>query len=85
MITNSDFESLIWKSESSSIDFKRNQYNIINDFDKTNTAKFIKDIISFCNTIRTESAFIINEYRVLYLKFIFVTYASHHIGYRFCF
>lgn len=59
MITKSDFEVLLLKSESSTLDFKRDQYNFANDKDKSKTAKFIKDIISFCNTIRTETAYII--------------------------
>jgi len=50
------FEKVISKSESTIIDFKKKQYNV-----KTGekTADFIKDIISFSNTIRNESAFII--------------------------
>lgn len=59
MITISDFEALLLKSESSSLDYKRSQYDFVNDRDKSKTAKFIKDIISFCNTIRTETAHII--------------------------
>ena len=59
MITASNFEALLLKSESTNIDFKLKQYNFKADQDKTETAKFIKDIISFCNTIRTESGFIV--------------------------
>ncbi len=54
-----DFEKILQKPESSTLDFKRCQYELINDSQNINTAKFIKDIISFCNTIRTETAFII--------------------------
>jgi hypothetical protein len=59
MITTAIFETLLLKSESSNIDFKLQQYDFKNDIDKSKTAKFIKDIISFCNTIRTEPAYII--------------------------
>ncbi|MFW6047443.1 MAG: helix-turn-helix domain-containing protein, partial [Candidatus Woesearchaeota archaeon] len=47
------------KSESSILDFKKKQYPILNDSQKIKTAAFIKDIISFSNTIRSESAHII--------------------------
>jgi hypothetical protein len=57
MITIAEFENLLNNTESSILDFKRTNYNL-ND-DPNNTSKFVKDIISFANTIRTESAFII--------------------------
>jgi hypothetical protein len=59
MITKSEFEILLLKPESTTLDFKRTQYEIIKEGDKSNTAKLIKDIICFCNTIRTETAYII--------------------------
>ena len=58
-MTNDEFENLLNNPESFILDFKRSQYEIINDIDNIKTAKFVKDIISFCNTIRTDSAFII--------------------------
>lgn len=51
------FENLLNNPESSVLDFKKELYNFSNDNDAT--AKFTKDIISFCNTIRNTSAFII--------------------------
>lgn len=58
-MTISDFEKLLLQSESSILDFKRELYDLSNDIDGAKTAKFIKDIISFSNTIRTETAYII--------------------------
>lgn len=58
-MTISQFENLLKKPESSNLDFKRNQYEIINDSGDIKTAEFIKDIISFSNTIRSETAYII--------------------------
>jgi len=54
-----EFEILLQKSESSSLDFKSCQYEITKDVDNVNVSKFVKDIISFSNTIRTETAFIV--------------------------
>jgi len=51
-----EFKKLLDKPESTIIDFKQTQYKF--DSDKK-TADFIKDIISFTNTIRSESAYII--------------------------
>lgn len=59
MITELDFEKIIMRPESTTLDFKREQYKIINDESGIKTAEFIKDIISFANTIRTETAYII--------------------------
>lgn len=58
-MTTSEFENKLKNPESSILDFKRSQYDILNDSGDINTAKFVKDIISFCNTIRTETAYII--------------------------
>jgi len=54
-----EFEILLQKSESSNLDFKRSQYEISKDVDNINVSKFVKDIISFSNTIRTETAYIV--------------------------
>ena len=59
MITELDFENLISRPESTILDFKREQYKIINDESGIKTSGFVKDIISFANTIRTETAYII--------------------------
>ena len=59
MITELDFENLISRPESTLLDFKREQYKIINDESGIKTAGFIKDIVSFSNTIRTETAYIV--------------------------
>jgi hypothetical protein len=57
-MTEDEFEILTIKSEGETVDFKREHYDLINSSDE-NKAKFVKDIVSFTNTIRKESAFII--------------------------
>ncbi len=59
MVSIDKFLELIDRPESTTLDFKRGQYKIINDNADIKTAEFIKDIISFSNTIRTETAYII--------------------------
>ncbi|WP_378187513.1 ATP-binding protein [Aquimarina sp. W85] len=59
MLTESDFENLLNKSESTTLDFKKDFYDFSNDNNKQVTSKFVKDVISFSNTIRTENAYII--------------------------
>ena len=59
MITENEFENLINKNESSILDFKGEFYNFKKDKDKSTTSKFVKDVISFSNTIRTETSYII--------------------------
>lgn len=59
MITEIEFETLLSKNESSILDFKGELYDFKNDKDKSATSKFVKDVISFVNTIRTEKSFII--------------------------
>lgn len=53
------FEAILQKPESETLDFKRIQYDFMHDSGNTKTAKFVKDIISFSNTIRTETAYIV--------------------------
>lgn len=59
MITENEFESLISKNESSILDFKGELYDFKKDKNNLVTAKFVKDVISFSNTIRTETSYII--------------------------
>ena len=59
MLTIDKFEKLLEKPESTLLDFKKSMYEFSNDFEYKNTAKFVKDIISFCNTIRNDSSHII--------------------------
>lgn len=59
MITENEFESLITRNESSILDFKGEFYDFKKDKSNLITAKFVKDIISFSNTIRTETSYII--------------------------
>lgn len=59
MITEKEFENLICKNESSILDYKREFYDFKKDKDKSVTSKFVKDVISFSNTIRTETSFIV--------------------------
>lgn len=54
-----EFEQILGRPESSTLDFKRQQYDFSNDNEGRKTAEFLKDIVSFCNTIRSESSFII--------------------------
>lgn len=57
-MTEEKFIELINGSESSILDFKREQYKLQND-PSNKTDEFIKDIICFVNTIREETAYII--------------------------
>ena len=59
MVTFIEFQRLIDMSESSTLDFKTKMYDFKVDKDLVNTAKFIKDIICFSNTIRNEKSYII--------------------------
>lgn len=54
-----NFENLINQPESSILDFKADLYDFSNANNHEVTAKFIKDIVSFGNTIRNEDAFIV--------------------------
>lgn len=65
MITEIEFENLIKNNESSILDFKGELYDFKKVGNDTVTAKFIKDVISFCNTIRTETSYIIFGIREL--------------------
>jgi hypothetical protein len=58
-MTEELFENLISKNESSTLDFKEHLYDFNNDSNLINTSKYVKDIISFCNTIRNEKSYII--------------------------
>lgn len=58
-MTNDDFENILSNPESDILDFKREQYDFLKNANEISTAKFVKDIISFCNTIRTETGYII--------------------------
>lgn len=59
MLTTKQFEILINNSESSTLDFKAKMYDFVDDKDLVKTGKFVKDVISFCNTIRNETSYII--------------------------
>jgi len=59
MLTVNEFEDIIRRQESSVLDFKMYMYNFENDTDLRKTACFAKDILSFSNTIRNETSFII--------------------------
>ena len=58
MISNEEITLILEKPESSTLDFKQELYDFSNDKDLKNTAKFVKDVISFTNTIRSEKGFI---------------------------
>ena len=59
MLSIKEFEILISNPESSILDFKSSMYDLTNDKELINTAKLVKDIISFSNTIRNETSYII--------------------------
>ncbi|NMR35329.1 ATP-binding protein [Chryseobacterium aquaticum] len=58
-MTKEIFEKLIAKYESSTLDFKKSEYDFSSNAPENKKAEFIKDIISFSNTIRKETAYII--------------------------
>jgi hypothetical protein len=58
-MTIEEFQNIIERSESSTLDSKKEMYDFDNDADLRKAAEFVKDVISFCNTIRTETSFII--------------------------
>ena len=58
MISTEEFELLLSRNESSTLDFKKEFYH----FDKDKilaTSQIVKDVISFSNTIRTSTSYII--------------------------
>jgi hypothetical protein len=59
MISHEEITRILEKPESSTLDFKENLYDFKNDKDSKNIAKFLKDVISFSNTIRNEKGLII--------------------------
>ncbi|MCW3105631.1 MAG: hypothetical protein JWQ09_137 [Segetibacter sp.] len=59
MLSVDEFEKVISRPESSILDFKEEMYIFPHDAEFKNTAKFVKDIISFTNTVRNETAYII--------------------------
>ena len=59
MLSVIEFESLLQRPESTLLDFKARMYDFSDDSELRSTAKFIKDVISFCNTIRAETSYII--------------------------
>jgi len=59
MITEKELENLLNKTESSVLDFKEQLYDFKNEKNFNATSKFVKDIISFTNTIRIETSYII--------------------------
>jgi hypothetical protein len=59
MISKEQITLILEKPESATLDFKESLYDFDNDKEQKNTAKFVKDVISFSNTIRNENGFII--------------------------
>ena len=55
-MTKELFEQLISRDEGDTLDFKKEQYEFIDD---DAIAKFVKDILAFANTIRKHNAYII--------------------------
>lgn len=58
-MTDTEFLELVSNPESSTLDFKKEFYDFSNDADGFKTGKFLKDVISFCNTIREQTSYII--------------------------
>lgn len=59
LMTDEVFLNILNNPESSILDFKADLYDFSNDKDNSVLAKFIKDVISFSNTIREGAAYII--------------------------
>jgi hypothetical protein len=59
MITSSEFEQILNNPESSILDFKVSMYDLSRDADGSSMAKIIKDVVSFTNTIRTQTSYIV--------------------------
>lgn len=59
MISTNELITLLEKPESSTLDFKEAIYDFKKDKDLQITTKFVKDVISFSNTIRNSKAFIL--------------------------
>ena len=57
MIDKLQFEKFLNQSETSILDFKKDLYDFDND--KFGNEKFLKDIISFSNTIRNQTSYIV--------------------------
>lgn len=58
MIRTKDFENILLQSETSILDFKKKMYDFDNEKQKANS-DLIKDVISFSNTIRNETSYIV--------------------------
>ncbi|GAB3426571.1 AlbA family DNA-binding domain-containing protein [Niabella aquatica] len=58
-MTTEIFEELLKQPESAILDFKKVQYDFDNDSDSRKLSNFIKDVIAFSNTVRTEAAYIV--------------------------
>jgi len=59
MISIKELTAILEKPESSTLDFKEKFYDFSSDRDLKNTAKFVKDVICFSNTIRNEKGLIL--------------------------
>ena len=59
MLSTEQFERLIEMPESTLLDFKASMYDFTDDADLKATAKLVKDIISFCNTVRSDTSYIV--------------------------
>lgn len=58
-MTKEIFEKLVQDNESSVLDFKLSEYDFSSNAHESKKAEFIKDIISFTNTVRKETSYII--------------------------
>lgn len=58
-MTENKFRELLNRPESSTLDFKSEMYDFSNDADNVIISKFVKDVLSFTNTIRESSSYVI--------------------------
>ena len=59
MLSKKEFKNLLSNPESSILDFKRDFYHFNNEKNLKTTSAFIKDVVSFSNTIRYKTSYII--------------------------
>ena len=79
MITDEDFQNILNKNENTVLDFKEEIYDFNNDRNGNVTSKYVKDVISFCNTIRSETSYIIFGVKEKEDKTVDLVGISNHI------
>jgi len=59
MLTDTEFFNILSRPESSVLDFKTEMYDFASDGNLIKPGAFVKDVISFANTVRSETSYII--------------------------